>query len=227
MNEVEDRTVAQILEQHAKWVHEEDGGRQLIWNDLTVKESANLAGANLAGANLAGANLYGANLAGANLSGATLDGANLDGANLDGANLYGATLAGATLAGATLAGANLYGANLYGATLAGATGILDNVIQRRRICPDGEFIGYKKLANGTIATLRVPADVQRVGGVVGRKCRAEYVEVINGSGLSRYNGATKYEPGTVVRPDSFDPDPLVECGHGIHFFITRYEAEEF
>ena len=172
MNEVEDRTVAQILEQHAKWVHEEDGGRQLIWNDLTVKESANLAGANLAGA-------------------------------------------------------NLYGANLYGATLAGATGILDNVIQRRRICPDGEFIGYKKLANGTIATLRVPADVQRVGGVVGRKCRAEYVEVINGSGLSRYNGATKYEPGTVVRPDSFDPDPLVECGHGIHFFITRYEAEEF
>lgn len=24
-----------------------------------------------------------------------------------------------------------------------------------------------------------------------------------------------------------DPDPSVECGHGIHFFLTRIEAEEY
>jgi len=177
MSEVEDRSAEQILDQHAKWVRAEDGGRQLVWDGLTVKERTTL---------------YDADLYGATLSGANLDGANLDGANLD-----------------------------------GAEGILDAVIQRRRICPDGEFIGYKKLADGTIATLRIPADARRVGGVVGRKCRAEYVEVVDGNGVSYYNGGdTKYEPG-VVQPDSFDPDPLVECSHGIHFFITRLEAEEY
>lgn len=35
---------------------------------------------------------------------------------------------------------------------------------------------------------------------------------------------TRYIPGEMVYPDKFDPDPLVECGGGIHFFMTREEA---
>jgi len=31
----------------------------------------------------------------------------------------------------------------------------------------------------------------------------------------------------LVKPDSFDPDPRVECSHGIHFFMTRKEAEAY
>jgi hypothetical protein len=38
---------------------------------------------------------------------------------------------------------------------------------------------------------------------------------------------TIYKTGCEVFPDSFDPDPRVECSHGIHFFITREEAEAY
>ena len=32
---------------------------------------------------------------------------------------------------------------------------------------------------------------------------------------------------TLLNPDSYDDNPMVECSHGIHFFQTRKEAEEF
>lgn len=35
---------------------------------------------------------------------------------------------------------------------------------------------------------------------------------------------TRYIPGEMVYPDMFNPDPLIECGGGIHFFMTREEA---
>ena len=35
---------------------------------------------------------------------------------------------------------------------------------------------------------------------------------------------TQYTPGEMVYPSTFDPDPIVECGGGIHFFMTREEA---
>ena len=73
--------IKQVLELHAKYLRNEEGGKK-----------ANLEGANLEGANLYGANLYGANLHGANLYGAKLYGAKLYGANLEGAKLEGAKL---------------------------------------------------------------------------------------------------------------------------------------
>ena len=30
-----------------------------------------------------------------------------------------------------------------------------------------------------------------------------------------------------VKPDSYDPNPLLECSSGIHFFITKQEAEDY
>jgi len=50
---------------------------------------------------------------------------------------------------------------------------------------------------------------------------------VKGIGISRHDGRTEYAPGIVVRPDKWDPDPRVECTHGIHFFLTRQEAEEY
>lgn len=38
---------------------------------------------------------------------------------------------------------------------------------------------------------------------------------------------TQYIPGKMVYPNKFDPDPLVECGGGIHFFMTRAAACEY
>ena len=183
---------------------------------------ANLSKADLRWADLSGANLRGANLRGANLSKADLRWADLSGANLRGANLSKADLSGANLSGANLSGANLRGADLRGADLRGEC--LALAISQRSIVAEGAIIGWKKLQDGVICKLLIPAEAHRIGGLVGRKCRAEYAKVLSGEGFSQRNGM-EYKKGAIVRPDKYDPNPLVECSNGIHFFITREEAE--
>jgi uncharacterized protein YjbI with pentapeptide repeats len=191
--------------------------------------SADLSGADLSGADLPGANLYGADLSGANLSGANLYGANLSGANLYGANLSGANLRSANLSGADLRSANLSGANLYGADLSGAKNA-DLAIARTRILPEGSIIGWKKCRGGVIVKLRIPEDARR-SHAFGRKCRAEFAEVLevfgDDVGVSNHDGKTEYRVGQRVTPDAFSEDWQTECASGIHFFITRIEAENY
>jgi hypothetical protein len=137
--------------------------------------------------------------------------------------LYGAYLSGANLSGADLYGAYLSGANLSGANLNKTRGLYPIVPET------GSFEGYKKLRGGVICRLLIPTDAARVGGYTSRKCRAEFAQVLEGEGVSLttpYNKVT-YKVGETVRPDRWDPDPCVECSAGIHFFLTRREAEEF
>jgi uncharacterized protein YjbI with pentapeptide repeats len=184
---------------------------------------ANLSRADLSRANLSGANLSGANLYEANLSGANLSEANLYGANLYGANLYGANLSGADLSGADLSRANLYGANLYGAK----NGEL--AIARTRIIPaEGEIIGWKKCAGDVIVKLRIPPDAKR-SHAFGRKCRAEFADVIEvfgaDVGISQHDGKTEYRAGSRVMPGGFNLNWQEECAPGVHFYVSRIEAE--
>jgi hypothetical protein len=172
-------------------------------------------------ADLYGANLPRANLSGANLSGANLPRANLSGANLSGANLY----------GANLSGANLYGANLYGANLSGAKNAT-LVLAKQRITPsEGAFVGWKKLQGNVIAKLVIPHDAERVNAVGSRKCRASKVFVHEMFGATeaydKHSGKTLYKVGCEVFPDSFDPSIQEECTNGVHFFMTREEAEDY
>jgi len=187
---------------------------------------ADLRGANLRGANLRGADLRGADLSRANLSRADLSGADLSGSNLYGANLYGANLSGSNLYWADMSGANLYGANLYGAKNA------DLSMARTIIVPEGQIIGWKKLNNGAIAKLSIPADARR-SNASGRKCRAEYADVLEiiGAESGKSTGsapdglALEYRPGIRVTADKWGEYRWQECSSGIHFYITRLEAE--
>ena len=158
---------------------------------------------------------------------ANLSGANLCGADLSGANLSGANLCGADLSGANLRGADLRGANLCGANLCGAENIPPLVSAVTLIAAEGDLIGYKKLASGSICKLRIPAEAKRLNAT-GRKCRAEYAVVLEGNGVSRHDPEFKYRVGETVRPrEPFDDDRWNECASGIHFFLTRQEAEDF
>ena len=157
-----------------------------------------------------------------NLSGADLSGANLRSANLRSADLSGANLRSAYLSGANLRSANLSGADLSDAYLSDAVGL-----ESFTIAAEGVLIGYKKLANGNIAKLRIPLAAARVNAYGSRKCRASYVTVISGTGVSKHDGVTKYAPKLKVVADKFDPDPRVECSGGIHFFITEQEAKDY
>jgi len=185
-------------------------------------------------ANLSRADLSRANLSGANLSGANLSGADLSRANLSGADLSGADLSGANLSGANLSGANLSGANLSRADLSGAKNA-ELVIAQTRILPAGTLIGWKKLRNGLIAKLTIPAAAKR-SHAFGRKCRCEFacVEAIYdgkrevSEGWSVHYQAFVYRVGATVKPrEPFSEAWQDECASGIHFFITREEAEAY
>jgi len=189
---------------------------------------AYLRDAYLRGADLRGADLRGADLRDAYLRGADLRGANLSGAYLSGANLSGANLSGAALSGADLRGANLSGAALRGADLSGAKNA-ELAIARTRILPDGDIIGWKKCAQDVIVKLLIPANAKRSNSA-GRKCRAEFANVLEIMGAkeatSQHDSSFKYIVGETVTPtDPFCEDWSKECASGIHFYITRIEAE--
>jgi hypothetical protein len=202
-------------------------GKVLFTTDAETLSAAVLI-AIKAKANLGGANLSGADLGGADLGGADLSGADLRSADLRSANLSGADLRSADLSSANLSGADLRGADLSGADLSGASGS-DLAIARTRILPEGDVVGFKKCRNSVIVQLLIPAVAKR-SHAFGRKCRAEYAmvtEVFGAKvGVSSYDQNIKYRKGEIIKPvEKFDPDWMNECASGIHFFITRLEAE--
>jgi hypothetical protein len=197
------------LDLHKKWINGEPGGARLISVVGKVEIDADLHEADLSGADLSEANLRGADLSGANLRGADLYEANLRGADLRGANLRGAKNA-------------------------------ERNDAITRIVADGELIVYKKsrTARGDVLlTLEIPTEAKR-SNATGRKCRAEFAILrgIEGIGweydgspvVSQYNQNFVYPAiGERITPDGWCEDRWQECAPGIHFFITRYEAENY
>lgn len=195
---------------------------------------ADLGGANLRGANLYRADLGGADLGGANLYRASLRSAYLSEANLYGANLRGVDLSAANLSGADLSGADLRGANLFGADLSGTNlseALWDYTTIGTAPAPEGDLIGWGK-KGGLLVKMLVPAAARRSCATT-RKFRAEYVQVLEiESGVQRVehfseHGAATYEVGQITRADEWDDDRWNECSHGIHFFLSRHEAERW
>ncbi len=183
-------------------------------------------------ADLYGADLRDADLRDADLRGAYLRDADLRDADLRGANLRGADLRDADLRGANLRDADLYGADLRGANLRGAKNA-DLVKAQTIIVPEGDLIGWKKCLDGVIVKLRIPTEAKR-SNATGRKCRAEYAEVLeiigtdkrkkNTEATSLYTKDFIYRIGETVRPHEWCEDRFQECAGGIHFYITKEEA---
>ena len=235
----------EILENHKKWLFGNGGERaDLRGADLRDADlsGANLRDANLRDANLSGADLRGADLRGANLWGANLWGAYLRDADLRGADLRGANLRGADLRDANLRGADLWGANLSGADLRGAY-LRDANLGGAKAshttagywltCPEiGEFTAYKKCWDGLIVTLKIPADAKRSSATT-RKCRASKAIIVDIEGndgklteaVSGHDIKFVYKIGETVEVVDYDENRWNECSRGIHFFMSKQEAE--
>ena len=145
--------------------------------------------------------------------------------------LVGAVKGKTNLYGANLRGANLGGANLRGANLGGAKNIPVLAERQSSIVPEeGPFFGWKKCRNNVLVQVAVGAKAKRSNST-GRKCRAEYVKVLQvigaEEGVSQYDQNTRYKVGEIVRCDKWDDDRWNECSGGIHFFLTRAEAEAY
>ena len=165
--------------------------------------------------------------------------ADLSGANLSGADLSGANLSSADLSGANLSDADLSGANLSGAYLSGAD--LSDAYQNERTCflsiqcpEEGAFIAYKKCVGNKIVKLQITESALRSSATT-RKCRASEAIVLSIESIdklqtfeeatSQHDNKFVYKVGETVKVDNFDTNRFNECAAGIHFFITRREAE--
>ena len=135
------------------------------------------------------------------------------------ANLRSANLSSADLRSADLRSADLRSAQ--NAELASAS---------VSILPDGDIVGWKKCEGDVIVKLLIGANVKR-SNATGRKCRAQSAKVLEvfGAeyGVSKFDGATQYRVGETLTVAEFDENRWSECSTGIHFFITRIEAENY
>ena len=240
----------EILERHEQWV--ESCGingecADLRYADLRYADlrktdliRAVLIGANLKYADLSRTDLTDANLSDAVLRNADLRNADLSRADLRYADLRYADLSRADLSSANLTGANLTGANLIRANLIGANQTDVKVNSRTEgyslNCPEeGSFIAFKKCENDTIVKLLIPEDAKR-SSATSRKCRASKAIVLditdrNGEQVettaSNYDADFIYKVGETVEVKDFNEDRWNDCSTGIHFFITRGEAEDY
>jgi len=96
------------------------------------------------------------------------------------------------------------------------------------IVSEGNVVGWKKCQGNVIVKLLIPQKARR-SNATGRKCRAEYAQVLRvfgaTEGISIHDGKTVYRKGEIVTCDSWNENRFVECGGGIHFYLTRIEAE--
>jgi hypothetical protein len=200
----------EILRKHEMWLRNEYGG-----------ERADLSRSNLSGSNLSRSDLSGSNLSGSDLSRSDLSWSNLSWSNLSGSDL----------SGSNLSGSDLSRSNLSGINLSWVEGVIEDLlISYTSISPEGNIIGWKKCKNDVIVKLEIPAEAKR-SNASGRKCRAEFAKVIEIIGadvaISQHDNTTEYRVGEIVKPDRWDDNRWEECSSGIHFFITRLEAERY
>ena len=217
------KEIEEILESHQDWLYNPDSGKR-----------ANFSGKNLSGVFFPKVNMSKVLFMGANLYKSCLSGVVLNESNFTGAHLAEADLSYSFLKSATFKDANLKGANFHNAYLLN-TNLTDARYNHNTIgihpAPEGDLIGWGK-KSGVIVKLLIPAKAKRSCST-GRKYRAEYaecVEVYNGNKIvkvyNRYNN-TVYKEGYTVISHFWDNNRWNECTGGIHFFLTRQEAEEY
>ena len=213
--------IEEILLAHQRWLCSTNEGQCAnFWRKNLQK--ADLHGRNLSAAVLAAANLTNANLTRTILTKADLCSANLTDSNVSGADFRGALLYGANLTRVDLRDVNLKNADLRDVNLTGAR------LPHFQIPQTGTIEGWKKLWNSVICKVLVPAHAQRTATLISRKCRASEIVVLEGEGSSLHDSRVFYRVGATVRPtEPYDPDIRVDCTSGIHFFLTREEAEEY
>jgi len=234
----------QTLSDHVDWLNNNGGERaDLSSADLSYADlrHADLSYANLRHADLSYANLSYANLRHADLRSADLRSADLSYANLRHADLRHADLRHADLRSADLCYADLSYANLCSADLSHAEN--SDTVRYGAVtaffalqCPEeGSFIGWKKARKKSIVKLRITAKAKRSSATT-RKCRASEAKVLaifdrEGKKIevttSNYDDAFEYKVGEIVSVENFDENRWEECASGIHFFITRKEAEQY
>jgi Uncharacterized low-complexity proteins len=157
--------------------------------------------------------------------------ANLKNVNFEGADLRGCDMHNADISGANMGHSMLEDANLKDIVSDDETKFF------KMYCPEkGAFIGYKKCFNFRIVKLLIPADAQRTSATE-TSCRCDKAKVLEIEDMytgEHYKEAVSYvdenfiyRVGQYVVADNFNPNRWVDSTGGIHYWLSRKEAEGY
>ena len=136
---------------------------------------------------------------------------------------------------------NIEGADLYGAVLeyAKLDGIHSNENTKwfRLRCPEiGAFLGYKKCINDCMVQLLIPSDAKRSSATL-PSCRCNKAKVLTIKSFDfkeNYEEAWSlvdenfiYRKGEWVEVKNFNEDRWMDSTTGIHFWMSREEAQSY
>ncbi|MQS89904.1 pentapeptide repeat-containing protein [Companilactobacillus mishanensis] len=177
-----------------------------------------------------------ANLDGIKLTNALFENCNFSNASLKNASLVSADLRGCNLKNADISGADLFHSMLENADLTGI--ISDEKTKHFRMhCPEkGAFLGYKKCFNFKIVKLLIPADARRTSATA-NSCRCDKAKVMTiddmythepyDEAISYVDPNFIYRQGHWIEANNFNPNRWVDSTGGIHYWMTREEAEGY
>lgn len=181
-----------------------------------------MGGADLAGSSFEGSKLLHVNMRMANIQTANFTSANImESCCFEHAHLTNAIFASASISKDTSFDfADLHGCEFDGEEKNRLGRVLDRPVT-----------GYKKSGEGDIVTLEIPKGAI-VFSINNSKCRANKAKVVDTDGktelTSIFDGEFKYRVGDKITPrNGFDLAYNIECAPGIHFFLTREEAEAY
>ena len=224
--------------------------------DDAVFDNAELSHSILTHASLVRTNLTYARLMGVNFTDADLTKACLVGANITAGLFYRTKMLDTKLGGSILTRSRIVDSVMTGSNWERAlidAVELENTIDipdYPMVCPaSGGFTGWKQamrdrreigrsIDDFVIVELYIPEDAKRSSGI-SRKCRCskaivKSIQSLDGKILdinhvySRYDPNFVYKVGQCVEPlEPFNEDRWQECASGIHFFISRKEAEDY
>lgn len=176
-----------------------------------------------------------------NFKGSSVENALFDGCSMEGADFENANMKTASFRFCNMKNCNIKGANLYGAVLENAdlTDIKsdENTQWFRLHCPEkGAFLGYKKCVNNRMVQLLIPADALRTSATL-PSCRCSKAKVLTiksfdfkenfDEAWSLVDENFEYKRGEWVEVKDFNKDRWMDSTTGIHFWMTREEAEAY
>ena len=211
-------------------------------------EYADLSNADLINVDLNYANLSFANLNYCSINKSTFINSNLSNVNLIRAYIYETNfhlshLTNANLDAANIRYCNFKLANLNDVSLYSTKFELPNLHETNFTNAKGPLLeyrkgkiltepitGYKICRDDIIVTLEIPAGAI-VFSINGDKCRTNKCKVIKIEGaneaISKCDNNFTYKVGDEIVINNFNLEYNVECGAGIHFFMTKKEAIDY
>ncbi|MCI8321798.1 MAG: pentapeptide repeat-containing protein [Dorea sp.] len=180
-------------------------------------------------------------LDGADFENSSVENALFDGCSVKEANFKNARLVTASFRHCDMRGCNIEGADLFGAVLESARleGVVsdENTKWFRLHCPEkGAFLGYKKCVNDRMVQLLIPADAKRTSATL-PSCRCSKAKVLTiksfdftqnfDEAWSLVDENFVYRKGEWVEVWDFNENRWQDSTTGIHFWMTRTEAEAY